>query len=85
MGPKNFVTVVIFLSLLQAAHASFMLTIEGKVESLDENFVTIRKEATLIKVPRRSIQSHNVRPGQTVTSIIDAKSTVETWAQENQK
>jgi hypothetical protein len=52
---------------------------------MDENFVVLRKEATLVKVPRRSIQSSNVRPGQWVTSVVDSKSPVETWAAKEAK
>jgi hypothetical protein len=85
MQPRRFAIALAVLLLGTAvpypvpAHASFSLTIEGHVESLDEHFVVLRKEATLVKVPRRTIQSRDLRPGQRVTSIVDAKTTIETW------
>ena len=83
---SNILVLSFFFGLLiPTAHASLTLTIQGKVESMDENFVIIRKEATLIKVPRRSIQSNNLRPGQLVTSLIDSNAVVETWAAKKTK
>jgi hypothetical protein len=82
MSLKNMVVLLLLCLNLIAptASASFMLTVEGKVESMDENFVTIRNNATIIKVPRRSIQSTRIRPGQWVTAVVDSKNSVETWA-----
>lgn len=67
----------LLFGIATTANALFMLTIEGQVKSFDENTVVLKKEDLLFKVPRRSIQSQHIRPGDWVSADIDSKSAVE--------
>ncbi len=69
---------VVVFSLV--ASGSVVLNLEGTIVALDENSVTLQNKVTMMKVPRSSIESKNLRPGQTVTALVDIHSNVQTWA-----
>lgn len=62
------------------AVASLMLTLEGKVVSMDEKSVVLQNKTTMIKVPRCTVVSKTVRPGEWVSALVDSKEEVTTWA-----
>lgn len=74
----KFLILVLFVSL--EVGASLLLILEGKVVSMDEHSVTLQNNATMIQVPRCSVQAKNIRPGQWISATIDSKEKVKTWA-----
>lgn len=59
---------------------TLLLTLEGTVEKLDEKSVVLRNNRTLIKVPRETVMTKALRPGQWVAATVTASTPVETSA-----